>query len=101
MTIPKYEDPSAELLSTFHLRVAFFSMTILHNNPTTTPSIADNALSEAMKDMSSKFFQRVVGASIAGFAELKEIRKQFAELVSQDNLRFVAQGPVVRNYRCR
>ena len=71
-------------------------MTILHNNPTTTPSMADNALSEAMQDMSSKFFQRVVGASIAGFAELKEIRKQFAELVSQDNLRFVFCLPTIQ-----
>ena len=89
MTAPKYEDPSAELLSTFHFRVAFFSVTILHNNPTATPSMADNARSEAMKDVSSKFFQRVVGACIAGMTELKEIRKQFVELVSQDNLRFV------------
>ena len=69
--------------------MAFFSVTVLHNNPTTTPSMADNALSEAMKDVSVKFFQRVGGASIAGMAELKEIRKQFAELVAQDNLRFV------------
>lgn len=91
VTVPKYEDPSAELLSTLQIRVAFFSVTVLHNNPTATPSMADNAQSEAMKDNSSKFFQRVGGTSIAGMTELKEIRKQFAELVSQDNLRLLGK----------
>ena len=87
VTVPKFEDPSAALLSTFHLRVAFFSVTLFHNNPTSSPSIADNALCEAMKDVSSKFFKQVAGMSIAGMMELKEIRKQFAALVTQDNLR--------------
>ena len=72
--------------------MAFFSVTLFHNNPTSSPSMAENARSEAMKDTSAKFFQQVVGASMAGFTELREVRKKFAELVSQDNLRLVAVG---------
>ncbi|XP_045166071.2 autophagy-related protein 2 homolog A-like [Mercenaria mercenaria] len=85
---PKYhEDPSAEL-SHYYLRVAFFSVTLFHNNMSPT---ADKTALDVMKDVSSQFFQRVGGVSAAGVSELKEIRKQMTSLVTFDHLRLLGR----------
>lgn len=83
--MPKYhEDPSAEL-SHYKLRVAFFSVTLFHNNMSPT---ADKTALDVLKHVSGEYFQRVGGVSAAGVSELTEIRKQMTSLVTFDHLRY-------------
>ncbi|XP_021359493.1 autophagy-related protein 2 homolog A-like isoform X1 [Mizuhopecten yessoensis] len=86
------DDPSAEMCR-YHLRLTFFTVSILHENP--RPVLGDNneqsSQKNKMKVISDAFFKRVFTFHPAGKSELKEVRKHFAEALHRDHLRFVGK----------
>ncbi|KAJ8309402.1 hypothetical protein KUTeg_014276 [Tegillarca granosa] len=91
-----HDDPSAELCR-YHLRIGFFSVAILHENPSSRTDIqASNVHTEAtkattMKEISTEYFQKVFSFTAAGKNELKELRKNFSSALRYDHLRFVGK----------
>ena len=71
-------------MTRYYMRVAFFSLTLLHGNP--APQ-GEATLLDSMKEAATTFFARVGGITAAGMSDLKEIRGQMAALVTMDHLR--------------
>ncbi|XP_052273890.1 autophagy-related protein 2 homolog A-like isoform X2 [Dreissena polymorpha] len=84
------EDPSAEL-SHYRIRVAFFSVSVLHSNPSVTPDLPNMTPLEMMKAAAGQFFQRVGGVTAAGMTQLKDICQQMSGLLTQDHLRLLGR----------
>ena len=85
-----FDDPTAELCR-YRLRAVFFSVALLHENPSNKVDLdsgtkADNR--NNMKTIATQYFQKMHSFSAASGKEVKALRAVFAEALPQDHLRF-------------
>jgi hypothetical protein len=83
------EDPSAELAH-YRLRLAFFSIALLHDNPSSKVEHGQTRTQESnIKDLSTLYFQKVFTITTAARGDMKALRKSFAEVLKYDHIRLV------------
>ncbi|KAL5009376.1 hypothetical protein ScPMuIL_014957 [Solemya velum] len=83
------DDPTADV-NRYHLRLAFFSLTVLHENPTSAPgdqSLEDEDNIKKILNIAKTYFEKVKLISTAGKLDLKDMRREFSPLLSGDHLR--------------
>ncbi|XP_074651009.1 autophagy-related protein 2 homolog B-like [Tubulanus polymorphus] len=83
------DDPAAEL-TRYKVKLAFFSLTVLHEDPPTTPSDGiDPEVSSQTKlsNMSRKFFDETSRITLGGMAaDVASLREQFSQACPHDHL---------------
>lgn len=87
------DDPSAELCR-YHLRAVFFSIALLHENPSQKVDLSSSAKANnknQMKDIAAQYFQKMHSFSAASGGEVKTLRAAFAEALPQDHLRLIGK----------
>ncbi|XP_022329168.2 autophagy-related protein 2 homolog B-like [Crassostrea virginica] len=88
-----FDDPTAELCR-YRLRAVFFSVALLHENPSNKVDLdsgtkADNR--NNMKTIATQYFQKMHSFSAASGKEVKALRAVFAEALPQDHLRLIGK----------
>ncbi|KAK3609284.1 hypothetical protein CHS0354_037995 [Potamilus streckersoni] len=86
------EEPSTEQIQC-NFKLAFFSATILHNDPVICPNNSPTCFSpiKSMEEVSHKFFQQVGNINVLNPVHVKEFRKEFEELIAHDHIRLVGR----------
>lgn len=81
------DDPSAEF-SHYRLRLAFFSVALLHDNPCSKVEHGQTRTQENnIKDLSTSYFQKVFTIATAARGDMKSLRKSFVEVLKYDHIR--------------
>lgn len=84
-----YDDPGAEL-TRYKFKLGFFSLTILHENPTASPGDVLSpgvSASDRLKSISETFFNKIGLVSTTGYSvDLTEQRHKFSEACPHDHL---------------
>ncbi|XP_052105810.1 autophagy-related protein 2 homolog B-like [Mytilus californianus] len=85
------DDPSAEF-SHYRLRLAFFSVALLHDNPCSKVEHGQTRTQENnIKDLSTSYFQRVFTIATAARGDMKSLRKSFVEVLKYDHIRLLGK----------
>ena len=82
------DDPSAEVTN-YKLKLSFFSVILLHEDPPATPSDEmdpGQTSTEKLRKMSMQFFSRAASINTAGVEDLADLRQQFTQACPFDHL---------------
>ncbi|XP_062621343.1 autophagy-related protein 2 homolog B-like, partial [Saccostrea cucullata] len=88
-----FDDPTAELCR-YHLRAAFFSLALLHENPSQKVDLSTSAKADnknQMKAIAAQYFQKMQAFSAASGKEVKELRAAFSGALPHDHLRLIGK----------